>query len=43
MRGERRQELSVPDLSAGQVRAALDGRVVFSFVLRPLRERLHAR
>jgi hypothetical protein len=30
-------------LSADQVRAALDGRVVFSFVLRPLQQRLYAR
>jgi hypothetical protein len=30
-------------LSAEQVHAALEGRVVFSFVLRPLRERLYAR
>ena len=29
-------------LSAGQVRAALAGRAVFSFVLRPLHERLYA-
>jgi hypothetical protein len=30
-------------LSAEQVRAALEGRLVFSFLHRPLRERLYAR